>query len=317
MNNEPTQPDDDSTGSSELDREDFALDKALQLWGSERTAESSHLADQKSLATELLASQSIVESSSHARNSNDKLSQAPTFRLLGIPSWAWAVAATLLLAVGLSWAINRTAGTQVVVESQRGNLDANALTLVSTNLDQQRLLFSRFHEVFGNQIKSVSEVNGEVLVDLREEDNLLIEGGTGDSEYVSVRLVLISHDENSTGEKWAVVHDMNMLAGQERRIDIPMSEDGLEVSIWTFPVDDDLVSVDLDLKFKVPFEVGQVSSLLEKTGEPKQLFTTKRNGIEYRLYQTIYRIKADPRVGSNSTNTITAISGWEGCDEDV
>ena len=339
MNNELTQPDDDLRKYSELDGK---FDKALQLWGSERTAEPAHLEQQKTKAIELLAGLPAGGAAARAENDNPKLGYSPNSKLLGIPGWAWAVAASVLIVVGLGLAMNRPSNTQIVGKSPRGVLDANALTLVSTNVEQQRLLFSRFREVFGDQIKCVSEVDGEMKVELLEGNELPLETATGDEEYISVRLVLISHKENSVDENWAVVHEMTMFAGQEYRIDVPMSGNGIDVSVWAFPVDNDLVSVDLEFKCKTPVEVGQASSLLEKTGEPKQLFTTKQNGIEYRLYQTINRINQrgdvfpvektgntgnQDRSWSRQTSVSPlkrfrilanpATSEWEGCREDV
>jgi hypothetical protein len=308
MNSEIEKPENDSDNSQERNREDLALDEALQCWGAEKTAKPDHLAAQKLKTLNLPQDKSHDDSQLSPPSERSESACESSLPLCGNPSfsakgWYWAIAATLLMAVAISWALRESSDigpTQSqTAETPSQTINANALTLVSTNLDQQRIVLNRFREVFGDDLESVTEFNGQVKVSLRESSGESPKNTEG-REYVSVRLVVISRDTKSLGNEWDIVHDVSALAEQEQRVKIPMSDEGLEFAVWTYPVDDELVSVDLKLQFNSPFKIGQATSLLQKIGESKLLFTATRNGMEYRAYQTINQLGSQDNIDQST-----------------
>ena len=309
MNNEPEHPENHTADDANNGCSDAAFDNVLHVWGAARTSTPDHLAEQKAKAIALVPDVD-GEPTSGATGPNVKgLGQVATkdsAPVFGIPSWCWGLAGLLLLAVGISWSLSGSSGSlgtlsRVVPDSNKtlpgGGLDASGLTLVSTNLAHQQTVLQGFRDVYGDRLRSVSDVDGSLQVDLHDDSIDELDAGGPVPDYVSIRLVLISRRSELQQGAWETVHDVTMLAGQEHRVDLPAVDNRPSCSVWTHLVDDKMVSVDLQFNFGAPIHVRQSTSMLLEIGKPKWLFTVNQGGAEYRLYQTVDRINPSPQNG--------------------
>ncbi len=249
-------------------RSDEGLDHAIHQWGAERTASADHLEQlQRQIQAKLEAAVGAVETSTPHR-------QGVFWRAV------IAIAALVLIAIGIfsiDW--NRTPMNVAADES--------VFELARTDVGKQRQLYQRFAEVYGKELLWISDVDGELSVELESAPELARR-----KEFVGVKLVLVSRvvDRKEHGS-WKLERSVSLLAGREERVQLNLNdENAFQLEIWAFPVEQHLVSVDLRCRFDLPVSVSVANSELYRSGKPINVYSLIQDGVEYRLYQSADRI---------------------------
>ena len=257
------------------DELDQRLDDALQQWGQQFTADESAIEAAKEKTIAAFANEPMREktSSSSHRTGHWKV----------IASLAASIA---ILALGGWWFMNQ--GGVKVASNQ---VDSAALMKAQSDPDRQRVLLTRFRELFGDQLNFVSEIDNEVQISLDESDL----SRPNDRNFLAVELVLLSRSLKASDLDWNVVHRASVLARSEQRVDTPDDSSPFVFSMWALPIEDDLISIDLHCRLPGEDAVEVVSSELQRSGSANQIHAFTRAGVEYRLYQTGTRLESDSR----------------------
>lgn len=256
---------------------DDHLDHALKSWAQRKTADAEHLAGLNSQIQARLADHSGIVTSTLDMAENQSSASA-----LRQGKWltriAISTAAMLFVGIGLYGFIVNKTDTPLV--GQPG--DPSVFDLVQSNPERQQQLLERFQEFYGDQLSWVADNNGDLKVELSEQD---ADDRLG---FVAIRLSLISRPVNSKQDQsWTLLHTYNLLASQELLIEVPGREsDPVEFSLWAFPVDQNLINVDLRYRMNAPVQIEFETSNLIRFGKTDQLYSVVKNDIEYRLYQT-------------------------------
>ena len=286
----------------EKDKSDQLLDEVLQQWGADRTAADPHLdalqdkikqtlRDRQSAGVDVGTTRALPPENLNAA-STPQTTSTQTAKPQHSVLKRLAIAAMVLVSLGgigtgYSWLNqDRTLSTS-------SSDDGLALAIDTTQLQYQQVLLDRYQEVFGDNVNWVSELDGDVNIRLAGNSSVRDQESLGSAKkpvFLSVRLVLVSLDHASDKRQWKVVRDVNLLTKQEQRVELMAKQAGSDFSIWAYPVDMDLVSIDLDCQIVAPLEIKVTTSELQKTGETAEIFSTTLDGVEYRLYQTAVRL---------------------------
>ena len=249
---------------------DKRLDDALKSWGQENSAtqESIESVKNRTLAAwqnELAASSLPVASKSRPRRN-----------VIGLIS----IAATLLLGCFLAFQFFSNPVNQTSVS----NIDSSAIQQAASP-EEQRELLNRFREVFGDQLSFVSDIDDDLQVSLHDSANAETK-----NDFVAVQVTLLSRVIGADDVGWKLEHRINLLSRHEQRVDIGNSSSEFNYSMWTLPVEQDLLSIDLRFRFAGQTPVEFSKSELQVSGATKQIHSFTQANIEYRVYQTGIRL---------------------------
>ncbi len=158
---------------------------------------------------------------------------------------------------------------------------ANLLTI-----DEQRELLAEYDQVFGPELQWLVDGNERVDVGLYDAGSAKNSTAT---KFVGVQLVLFVRPVNENGQSWTQLESICVVAGKEQLVQVNLGSDGRsQLSLWAYPLDDELVSI--DLRYHPTALTGESidSSNLQRFGAKhyKNIFSVEKDGMEYRLYQT-------------------------------
>jgi hypothetical protein len=187
--------------------------------------------------------------------------------------FAIGVAAALIVAVGVSFVSDD--GRSSVPEIVR---------LQPDEVMEKAKLLREMERMFENRLEWVAETGGRVLLEIREEDLSSGPAPTG----VAVRVVVVQRGPRQP--QWKPVWGVDLVARQEQVIRLtPESASlpkGTEFSLWTYTADEQMIAVDSNLSL-VGLPVESTFSGLQQSGIPNVVHATERNGVQYRVYQTV------------------------------
>jgi hypothetical protein len=268
---------------------DKRFNDALASWGQENSAtqQSIELAKNKTLAA---WQRELTESTVHvASNPTSHLGR----KLIGLIS----IAAAMLLGCFLVVQFFSNPTNQ----SSVSNLDTNAFQNAASP-EEQRELLNRFQELFGDQLSFVSDINDDMQVTLDDSTNAFTK-----NDFVAIQVTLLSRVIGSGDVDWKLEQHINLLSRHEQRIDIGNNLSKVNYSMWTLPVEQDLLSIDLRFRFAGQTPVEFSKSELQVSGATKQIHSFTQANIEYRVYQTGIRLdeseteNAVKRLANNQT----------------
>lgn len=200
-----------------------------------------------------------------------------------LPS-AVAIAAMLLIAVGL-WRLGRdfnVAGDTKDVANANQHFPQ---PLLAVSLEHQFRLLKEYRAVFGSDLVWVVEEGGKVDVGLHVPDSAVSPPA---AEYVAVQLTLLSRPVRQDDDEhdWTPVETFNVLAQREQLVEV--TQDGGPLMVWAYPLDQEMVSIDLKYHPGSLADVSIDSSNLQPLGQghSTNIHSFVKDGIEYRLYQT-------------------------------
>lgn len=194
-----------------------------------------------------------------------------------------ATVAVLLLGVGMWYRseLDPTAGggrkSMTLVDQSRQasppplNADVSA--------DHLRRLWQEHYRLFGARLSWLADRGDHTEIGLSEP---VIQSSSND--LVGIELVLWSR--STVDGKWQKVQALRVLAGPEHLVQVPSDEGTSEpLAIWAYPLDEEMVSIDLSFRPNLPGAPKFNQSMLQRLGEHTQIGDFEKDGIEYRLYQ--------------------------------
>ncbi|QEG36524.1 hypothetical protein [Bythopirellula goksoeyrii] len=260
--------------------QDKQLDQLLVDWANVNVADNADLTDLQRKICDRLA---VEELQSSVEPGTLQSTPNPSRRPVAT---AMAIAAMLLVAVGF-WTLvvdRKGENAKQVAHSVQESSFSNDIV----SLDHQIELLKEFRTLFGTELAWISEEGKTVEVGLRAVDSTSSSPAT---EYVAVQLTLWSRPvSNDKGDQnWSQLESFNVLAEREQLVQvIPQRGTGSPLLLWAYPLDNSLVSIDLEYRSGVVRGLSIDSSNLQPIGEQHSMniHSFEKDGVEYRLYQT-------------------------------
>lgn len=194
--------------------------------------------------------------------------------------FAIGAAAALIVAIGVSF----------VSDDDRSSVPVPAtpdfVWLQTDQVTEKAKLLREMERVFENRLSWVAETDGRVVLEIEEEG--LGDGGGPAPTGVAVRVVVV---RRAAGQpQWKPVWGVDLVARHEQVIRLtPESASlpkGAGFSLWAYAADEQMVAVDSDLSL-ASLSLESTFSGLQQSGVPTVVHATERNGVQYRVFQTV------------------------------
>jgi hypothetical protein len=252
---------------------DEKLDSLLRSWSQNHSVSEKHL--------NVLIRQ-VVDNTVSANNASVQL-KAPYRADRRLIFACFAVAASLLL------------GTVIWFKLGDGNADQLAEKLPSDKgawlelVGRQSQLLNEYQNLFGDEVAWIAESEQLSDVGLRTRSSA---EKSSESRYLVIRLRVQARQ--TTGGDWNDVQFVNLLVEEQQLVQIPaMASLAGPLTLWTYPLGDNLVAVDLECHFESESRGSIESDSILHLGDSVRVGTFKRDGVEYRLDQTIDFVTRD------------------------
>ena len=205
---------------------------------------------------------------------------------------AMTLAAVLLVAFGL-WLQGEPNGTKEeapTTPTYALRESPPPLSVRKVPMSQQTRLLKEFQDLFGPDLVWIVERDGRADVGLIDPSSPA--ATSRPDRFIAVRLVLWARPVS--GGDWNETEVYNVLAGQEELVQVaPTSNGTAPLALWIYPLDDKMVSIDLHYQPAVPTSKRINQSIIQPLGECTNICGFKKDGVEYRLYQTADLITGD------------------------
>ncbi len=151
-------------------------------------------------------------------------------------------------------------------------------SVVST--DHQRRLWQEHYSVFGAELVWLADRGDQTEIGLSET-------ATDSRSRGLVDIHLILWSRSAAEGKWQKAQAFRVIAASEHLVQVPSGEGTAEpLEIWVYPLDQEMVSIDLNFRPDLPGAPKFNQSVLQRLGDYTQVGGFEKDGIEYRLYQT-------------------------------
>lgn len=200
----------------------------------------------------------------------------------GLTTAAAAAAAVLLITIGTWYRTepNGTEGSGLKPLSHALAQYPHPLPKNTLSTDTQLRIWQEHRRVFGSELAWIADRDGQTEIGLTDPSVR-----SNFKELIAVRLVLWSRPTNNG--QWQEVESFHVMSGREELVQVASSgEDSTPLEIWVYPLDQELVSIDLIFRPNLPDAPTLKQSVLQSMGEYTQVADFEKNGVEYRLYQT-------------------------------
>lgn len=256
---------------------DSQLDAALEKWGRATVSD---------LEAVEIAKQRTLDAWQLEREPKVKLSAAK--RMEGKPKLSrMRLAALTLAAFVVGFVVTQLLRSASNDVARLQTIERETISAASIDEIQQNKKLAHFAALFGDQLGAVAEFDDEIQIDLNELGEIqhpILES----SNFLAIKLVLLSRPAESNQDSWKVEHRIHVLARPQRRVDIESKT--AMCSLWAMPVDEGLISIDLNFNLRGDRNIEFASNALQHSLDSKQIHSMIQAGTEYRLYQTGTRL---------------------------
>jgi hypothetical protein len=253
------------------------LDKRLKQWAADTAPAAEDLARLRQRITD-----------EAARACGEALRMAPPARApFAIKLfYSLAGAAAMLIAVCALW----TMFGSDTAQPGRDTL-ADATTVPALDIELGRKLFSEIDRMFPERLRWVAESNGDMGMGIESAPTGIVENGVP----MFVRLTLVARHDSE--HAWRPTWSADMLVRSEDAVEIvPSPHADNHLSLWIYPLTDGHILVDSRVSLATPLPLAAVSEAVVQPGRPLQLSAGRRNNTDYRLYQTVWTLTAQPET---------------------
>ena len=277
------QPDSQPLDPNSNANSDAGLEQVLQQWNESKQADEEHL---NRLSDHLVAS--IPEWTTEAEEQQGMA--APPVVSSTTPEerarWRWWLAsAALILIVASGLWLLYWEGNRSDTDSKEMALARNARRFAQADLEHQQRLLQEMQEVYGGRMAWVADVDGKLDVNLASNREVM----PINQSFLSFRLVLL---ERQGEDDWKLLNEIDLLANQHEVVKVePDDQSPFQLSVWSHQVDDDFISVDLEVRIEEPVEIQFNTTKLVRMGEPQSVLSFLHDGKQYRLFQTAAELK--------------------------
>jgi hypothetical protein len=138
----------------------------------------------------------------------------------------------------------------------------------------------------------VVETDGRVVLEVQKPDGVP-DRLPAHPAYL-VRIVVARQDSHQS--PWTPVWAADVVAHQEDLVQLTPetagTPEGVELALWIYPVDDQVIVVDSDLILSgLPIEL-QFSGV-QQSGVPLAVHAASDNNVQYRVFQTVARLNGE------------------------
>ena len=208
----------------------------------------------------------------------------------GVPSRLLWFAAGAAAAILLAWVLplgHRTPAPPVAREEL-----AEAPPLVrlhEAQLMAKTRLLAAAEELFDGRLAWLAEDDRDVQLGLTDAANF-----PQDANPIVVRLVVLARKSGS--KDWKPVWEADLVTRDEQLVELtPQKLEKSRLRLWAYALPDGKIAVDSDLVLTGGIPILSVSSGVQQSGVPRQVFSLQRDDAECRVYQTVAFLRK--RVG--------------------
>lgn len=178
--------------------------------------------------------------------------------------------------------------------SQSGSAAPSAAFLQASVVAAKRQLLSEANALFDNQIAWIADGERVVSLDVLKEDT------RKSGEFMLVRVVVAKR--TTPGAPWSTVWQTDVISRSEALIEIaPKALDGTSLALWTYPLPDGEVAVDMDLILNDEMRQQSSSSIVLRAGHPTRVDCSAVDGFEQCVFHTVMPLQVgkEPRAGNS------------------
>jgi hypothetical protein len=249
--------------------QDHQLDHLLQDWAQRHAVGADDLASLERRIKDHLATEHRLTSATQPQSVAARASRRVSAALVGL-------AAALLIALFGWWYLKPRDSSVDVAQAP------------SPPRDQAHLL-AEYQEVFGPELCWLVEQPSRSEIGLRPPKS---QPSAVPNDFVAVRLLLVARP--ASGQEWKEIQALDVVARREEVVEVVAESDRqTALTLWAYPLDDKMVSIDLRYKpsefagqATIPAGVAIESSSVQSLGESAPVYSFERDGVEYRLYQS-------------------------------
>jgi len=263
------------------------LDSLLKDWSSHMAAGDKALAGLE---------QRIALGMREARHgASAALQETPAFSPWGRLAW-FALGAATAFAIALAF---------VRLPAAANNADIPALVRSSGSVHR---LFNEVNRMFAGNLKWIAQSDGAVELGISPDKD----DSTRDGEPFAVHIAVVSRAEGEG--PWKKVWESDILTRSEQAIDIALNRKRDDrIGLWIYPVQDGRLAVDSRVSLNAPVKICSESSDIVDDGKPTVIAVVTIGSREYRVYQTVTRLRAN--VGSVRNQRKSTTDYTDGTDE--
>ncbi len=271
-------------------RQNQELDRVLRQWADNRAPEAETLDRLRQQVTASLDQEKFLD----LQPLLDVDANRPTTRRA---VWAaMATAAMVLIALAYLWFVPRDVdplignpGSLAIDDNspQRPRSPSSA-TLGRQQLEGQARLLAEMERMFDKQLLWVAETDGQVRLGLQADANVVdSELTNGRPVAVAVRLVVVRRRDSETD--WTTVWQADLVSRDQQVIQLAPADGshGPKLLVWAYALPDGMIAVDSELALEGPVTMLAKFSGVHQAGVPIKVHSTKRDDVEYEVFQTV------------------------------
>ena len=148
-------------------------------------------------------------------------------------------------------------------------------------------LFKEVDRLFAGNLRWIAQSDGNVELGIDPDSG---KSESGEQTFAVHIAVVARNDDEST---WKKVWESDILTWGEQSIDVAPDENrDNRVALWIYPVADGRFAVDSRVTLNAPVRIYSDSSDVVEDGKPTAVTVMTIGPREYRVYQTVTRLKA-------------------------
>jgi hypothetical protein len=266
--------------------DDQKLDGILQDWA-QRRRQGTNLQTLEQRILEQLAK--APAPADEAQVTSGALARTPTSHTWSLWVSLGALVATLLIVCKI---FLFPSGPENGMPPSDGDLPPQFAWLENSQLADKAALLREMDRVFDDRLQWVIETDGRVLLEV-QNSNGNPKRATAHPAYM-VRIVVARQDSHQS--PWTPVWAADVVAHQEDLVRLTSESagmpEGVELALWIYPVDDQVIAVDSDLALTgLPIEL-QFSGL-QQPGVPLAVHASTEESVQYQVFQTVARLNGE------------------------
>jgi hypothetical protein len=155
-----------------------------------------------------------------------------------------------------------------------------AASLGASVLAAKRQLLAETNAIFDDQLAWIADGEREVSLEVRDQ------AAQDNGEFMLVRVVVAQR--TSPDLPWSTIWQTDVISRSESLVEVtPQQLNGSSLALWTYPMSDGEVAVDMDLALAQDTQMRSSSSTVLQTGQPTSVGCSTEDGVEHCVFQTV------------------------------
>ena len=178
--------------------------------------------------------------------------------------------------------------------SETGSGAPSAAFLGASVLVAKRQLLSEANALFDNRIAWIADGERDVSLDVLEEDT------SKAGEFMLIRVVVAKRV--TPDDPWSTVWQTDVISRSEALVEIAAKQlNGSSLALWTYPMSDGEVAVDMDLILNHEMQQQSSSSMVLRAGHPTRVDCSAVDGVEQCVFHTVMPLQMGKKLRAGNS----------------